>query len=544
MLAESISVRNSWRVRDILSADKTFRVTSKRLHQESTLTVTQFVNDQTLEQKLMQSVQHRFGILRVATATGLLVLGQIQGQADPGEKNLVIQGIAAPVQQQAALLNVVVNQPERVYEVGETFEVQVTSRVKGFLYLFYVHSDDSVNVLFPNAFEKQNAVNPNITCMIPGAGLFQIAAQPPVGKGTFKAIVTQNPVGMLEANQIPAGQPMLTLNMEQTEFLRDAAAKGAGIRQRVPANVAVPISILADFSVPITTIEKGQLGLGKRVQRPRMRFVLAVGVGEQLDEQLEDLPACERDAKEFARLMETHYNASEVVLLTNAEATRTNVEKHFKALAARALPDDELILFWSGHGDRIPDRTGLETDGLEEILVLYDTDLSTEDSKRATAVSDDQIGRWLQDFNHCEVLVFFDTCFSGGQAENEKSLLQSDPNHPGNFAKSVPTNRRLNGSSDAWENAFKTFTKDISERQAMVISSSRASEQSYVRRQNDYSVMTYFLLQYMRDNAGKRFRPETLFNTVSKDANDYMMQTWGLDQFPVQIGRNTSGIVF
>ena len=36
---------------------------------------------------------------------------------------------------------------------------------------------------------------------------------------------------------------------------------------------------------------------------------------------------------------------------------------------------------------------------------------------------DDLLGRLMQNFGHCEVLAIFDTCFSGGQANNEKGGL-------------------------------------------------------------------------------------------------------------------------
>lgn len=484
---------------------------------------------------------------RVAVVVVFLLSG-VAANAQNGEKALGVIGLAAPVQQQAAQLNVVVDQPRRVYEVGDVFEVEVTSKVDGFLYLFYVHTDDSVNVLYPNFYEHSNDVVANKIYAIPGAGAFKITAQPPFGKGTFKAIVTKDPVPMLGANQIPAVEAMLTLDLNEVKFLQQAAAKGAGVRFGAPQAIqqqnVVPVNILADFSVPITTVQRGRFGADKRALRPAGRFVMAVGVGEQTAEEVRDLPACKRDAEEFARLMKSTYGAAEVVLLTNAEATRANVEKRLKELAAKALPDDELVLFWSGHGDRIKDKTGLERDGVEEILVLHDTDLSSDDKKRATSVTDDQLGRWLHDFDHCEVLVIFDTCFSGGQAANEKSIAKPGAGDPSNFAKRVRSDVILTGPDDAWEGEFDAFTKDITERQAMVLSSSKASEESYVRRENDHSVVTYYLLKYMRDNAGKRFRPEVMFEAVEKQSHDYLIKTWGFDQGPVLIGKQKSGIEF
>ena len=486
-------------------------------------------------------------VVMAAVALGV-ICSQREIHAQTGEKGLGVQRLAAPVQNQAALLNVKVNHASHAYELGEPFEVQVTSRVSGFLYLLYVHSDDSVNVLFPNALQADNSIRAAKTYLIPGAGTFRITATPPLGDGTFKAIVTNQEVKALDASRIPTGDTMLELDLQDIKLLNRELTKGAGVRFDTPLANEPASKVLADFSVKITTFATGHFGAGKRAVRKKKRFVLAVGVGEQIADGLRDYPACATEAKQFGSLMKDDYGASEVVVLTNSQVTRKNVQEKFRGLVAKTQPGDEFILFWSGHGDRLRDDTREEKDGVDEILILHDTDLANDQRKRRTSISDDLLGRWLQDFSHCEVLVIFDTCFSGGQASNEKSIASTKAKRAlaQNYAKRVPATDRLvlRGQADSWEGDFNTFSKDITPRQAMVFSSSRAGQVSFVRKEQDNSVMTYYLLEYLRSHRKTNFNPQDMFDYVAQQSRAYVDRVFGCDQVPVVIGNKKTAIRF
>lgn len=501
----------------------------------------------------------RLGQTFLAASGISLVIGCYHAAiAQDGIKALSVEAISTPARDQAPELHVTLNHNDHIYEIKEAFEVKLATRRDGFLYLLYVHSDDSVNVLFPNAFDTQNRISAGRTYVIPGAK-FRIAASEPTGSGIFKAILVDQPIPMLSPERIPAGEAMLSLQLEQIQLLSKRLSKAAGVRfgesdtsdsangrDTTQTEALRGPTILADHSVRITTRAKGSFGNGKRMLREKQRFVLAVGVGKQTAAGLSNFPACATEANEFSRLMREHYDAAEVIVLTNEEVTRTKVQHALKQFAIQSLPGDEFILFWSGHGGQVKDTVGDETDGIDEFLVLYDTDLSNEDRIRETSVTDDQLGRWIQEFAHCEVLVIFDTCFSGGQAANEKSLPNKRQMLGQQHAKRVPLRATITakGEPDTWEGDFNAFSKDITPKQAMVISSSKAGQVSYVRETLDGSVMSFYLLEYLRTHRDQKFTPESLFHHVSKKAKSYVSNTWGLDQTPVIIGKSTSAIEF
>ena len=67
--------------------------------------------------------------------------------------------------------------------------------------------------------------------------------------------------------------------------------------------------------------------------------------------------------------------------------------------------DDRLVLFYSGHGGRMPreEFQAADPDGFDETLALYDRQ-----------ITDDALAALLEEIDQGTVLVVFDSCFSGG----------------------------------------------------------------------------------------------------------------------------------
>lgn len=62
-----------------------------------------------------------------------------------------------------------------------------------------------------------------------------------------------------------------------------------------------------------------------------------------------------------------------VTAKTNQEATKSGVLAGLSWLANRALANDRVVIYYSGHGGQVPDMDGDEADDdLDETLVLYD----------------------------------------------------------------------------------------------------------------------------------------------------------------------------
>lgn len=129
-------------------------------------------------------------------------------------------------------------------------------------------------------------------------------------------------------------------------------------------------------------------------------FALSIGVSDY--DRIDDLPLTDQDAIKLTEtLASTGALAPESVTLTNAEATRENVAAALQRLSALAGPDDLLLVFYSGHGDKVEGGT-TEIDGSSETIELYDA-----------ALHDYELAEMFAGIR-ARTLLVLDSCFSGG----------------------------------------------------------------------------------------------------------------------------------
>ncbi|MCA9008706.1 MAG: caspase family protein [Planctomycetaceae bacterium] len=446
--------------------------------------------------------------------------------AQDAQKALRVEALRAAPQRQAPVVEVTMDRPDLVYELGSEAHATVKTQVEGFLYLLYVHSDGNVYVLLPNEFQAPIHVTTGGAYTIPDKGdaaQFRITASEPLGTGLVKAIVLDKPCESINIKALAKGQVLLELDESRLNDLAlELTGKGVGTRpganQPVSNFSSVDSSrILGDHQIRIETVSVQQFKKGNAARRGKRRFVVAVGVGKQKHaEQFTPHAACENDARQFAQTMKGQYGTDSVLLL-NEDVTAINVHKTLLDVARQSQPGDEVILFWSGHGTICPDISGDETDRTDEVLVTYDGD---PDDVEGTMILDDMLGRWVQDFVGCEMLVIIDACFAGGQARNEKSI--------------------------SWEGEFNRFTKDITEQQATVLCASSRGQLAHVKTEKDLSVMTHFLLEYLERHQNTKVTIDRLFEHLKTTVPEYTKQADGIRvaQEPVLIGNTKSRIVF
>jgi hypothetical protein len=133
-----------------------------------------------------------------------------------------------------------------------------------------------------------------------------------------------------------------------------------------------------------------------------------------------------------------------------------------------------VIFYFSGHGYQGKDDDGDEMDGVDEFLVLYDTD---QDFINYTALRDDELGMFLDKIESNYVLILFDVCFGGGVRRSTRQLpIGTRPDH-----------------ADA-------FT-DFSMEGKIVVLSSTEGEQCYEFAELGHGVFTYFLLKGVEGEA-------------------------------------------
>ena len=92
-----------------------------------------------------------------------------------------------------------------------------------------------------------------------------------------------------------------------------------------------------------------------------------------------ELPGCQTDVKNVFNLLTKNlgYLSGNILILTEdngLKPTRENILTSIKNLSNNATTNniDEVLIYYSGHGNQIPDRNNEESDKKDEILVPLD----------------------------------------------------------------------------------------------------------------------------------------------------------------------------
>lgn len=147
-------------------------------------------------------------------------------------------------------------------------------------------------------------------------------------------------------------------------------------------------------------------------------FALSIGVADY--ERINPLNRTDEDAERVTlALREAGVLAPASVTLTDRRATRANVRAALADLASQVGPDDTLLIFFSGHGEKV-ENTSTERDGSAETIELYDA-----------ALFDYELADMLNGVE-ARTLLVIDACFAGGfdqiidQADNRMGIFSSD----------------------------------------------------------------------------------------------------------------------
>ena len=217
---------------------------------------------------------------------------------------------------------------------------------------------------------------------------------------------------------------------------------------------------------------------GRRpTERPRVTLhVLSVGVGNFQRREL-NLANAVNDARALATLMTAAtppvYDEAKITLLTDADATADNILAALAAIAAKALPDDLVIIFLAGHGQQVDGRyyfAPVDFGMKEEVLfrrVLAGAssgagansggDHALDELFRREGLGQDRMLPAIQAIQAARVAMILDTCFSASIATQD-AVLRRDLNNTvtntlghaaGRFILSSSTALALDSAGDA-----------------------------------------------------------------------------------------------
>lgn len=150
---------------------------------------------------------------------------------------------------------------------------------------------------------------------------------------------------------------------------------------------------------------------------------LLVGIGDYALKDA-DLPGIDLDIQNMRELTALMgFKPEEVRVLMDREATLARVSAELRTWLRDGVgAEDPVLLYFSGHGTRIPDLDGDEPDGADEVLLMHDA--AWIPASRGGAASmrnvlvDDELGRILAAIPSRRVLVLIDACNSGTATRN------------------------------------------------------------------------------------------------------------------------------
>jgi hypothetical protein len=148
------------------------------------------------------------------------------------------------------------------------------------------------------------------------------------------------------------------------------------------------------------------------------------------------LAGCVNDAKDWAAVLGER--GFQVVMLTDAQATRANMLMAMGDLITDTGPDDLAVIQYSGHGSWRVDRDGDEPDRRDEVIV-------PTDYAKTSMIGDDDLYRVFTSGHRWARVVFIsDSCHSGTVNRLAPRLsLDHEPTDPPTYADRVSIGGRL-----------------------------------------------------------------------------------------------------
>lgn len=169
----------------------------------------------------------------------------------------------------------------------------------------------------------------------------------------------------------------------------------------------------------------------------RRRLALLVGVGDYTSDSVPDLKGPRADVEAMRRLLTDKsagfgFPAENVCVLLDEGATVAAFQDAFqRALIDRARPGDTVLLYFSGHGTQVRDRSQDEPDEKDEALILHDSL-----TKGVDVLRDDVLNGLLAALaaKTEDLTVLLDACTSGsatkGVDREKRVVLANDDTGP------------------------------------------------------------------------------------------------------------------
>ncbi|MFZ4524952.1 MAG: caspase family protein [Chlorobium sp.] len=146
------------------------------------------------------------------------------------------------------------------------------------------------------------------------------------------------------------------------------------------------------------------------------------------------LQGCVNDANDMSALLQNllGFQASDVTVLTDAQATKANIISNLKAMVdgAKAGKYTYLVFSMSSHGTQVPDLSGDEPDRADEAFCPHDLAQAGNQWDTNHIILDDELrDLFIQLPSNVLLEVYLDTCHSGSGLKGIDMLLERTPRY-------------------------------------------------------------------------------------------------------------------
>jgi hypothetical protein len=218
-------------------------------------------------------------------------------------------------------------------------------------------------------------------------------------------------------------------------------------------------------------------------------FALIIGIDNYTGDW-KPLKNAVNDAKAIEKQLNTTYEFQSIRTLYNEQATRTNILKEYEWLMANIKENDNLLIFYSGHGDYN-----------ENLQRGFWVPADATSSSVSGLISNTDIQSFLSGIKSKHTFLIADACFSGDIFRG-KTLT-------------IP-----------YENSFKYYNQIYSKPSRTALTSG-GIEPVMDGGKDGHSVFTYYLLKSLSGNQNQFFDASQLYNDLKVAVINNSNQTPG-----------------
>jgi cupin superfamily acireductone dioxygenase involved in methionine salvage len=185
------------------------------------------------------------------------------------------------------------------------------------------------------------------------------------------------------------------------------------------------------------------------------------------------------DAKSMEDELKKEYGFTDVISLYNEDATRANIISKFEDLTTKVSKDDNLLIFYSGHGDF-----------KQQYNKGYWVPVDATSNSTVSFISNSDIQTYINGINSKHILLIADACFTGDIFRGQSSELP-------------------------FEKSDRYIEEAYSKPSRFAMTSGNIQPVADGGKDN-HSVFTYYLLKYLKEMDSKYFSARELFNNIER----------------------------